>query len=346
MNSIVRKSFWDATRWALGIGLLLSTSAVVGCGDDDGGTAAKPAQKQIAVIAKSTVNAYWKAVEAGAKRAGEEAGVTILWTGPDSETNHTQQANMVDNMVNRGVDGIVLAPTNVDALVRPVESATAKGTPVILVDSTLNSDKPISVIATDNYAAGRQAAEALINAIGDNRPNGGKVVMLRFLEGSGSTEAREKGFIDRINEEDGLELLDDAYTKGGGSTTDATDTADALLRRQTKSNALAVDGIFASNQPTAIGMLRKIEQMRAGGVTINAPFVGFDAHEVLLAGIREGKVAAIVTQDPNQMGYKGVMAMVDHLGGKAVEPNVATSTLTVTAENIDEPATKAITLEE
>src|SRR5215213_9578968 len=122
--------------------------------------------KKIAVIAKSTVNAYWKAVEAGARQAAQESGVEILWTGPDAETNHTQQADMIDNMVNRRVDGIVLAPTNFEALVRAVDTAVARGTPVVIIDSPVNSKKPVSVIATDNEAAGKQAAEALIKAIG------------------------------------------------------------------------------------------------------------------------------------------------------------------------------------
>lgn len=327
---------------ALGIGV----SMLGGCGEGGGEPGADADAPQIAVIAKSTVNAYWKAVEAGAREAAAETGARIIWTGPDAETNHTQQANMVDNMVNRGVDGVVLAPTNVDALVRPVESAVARGVPVILIDSTLNSDKPLSVIATDNYAAGRQAAEALIAAIGEQRPHGGKVIMLRFLEGSGSTEAREQGFADRIAEEQGLELADSMYTKGGGSTTDAADTADALLRRFMEGNAVKVDGIFASNQPTAIGMLRKIEQFRAQGVRIDAPYVGFDAHEVLLQAVRDGKIAALVVQDPKQMGRLGVEQMVRHLKGEPVEPQIATATLTVTIQNIDEPTVRTITLQE
>jgi len=323
---------------------------LAGCGKSDSeAPTTKPAAaagggKQIAVIAKSTVNAYWKAVETGAKQAAAEQNVSIIWTGPDSETNHTQQSNMVDNMVNRGVAGIVIAPTNVDALVRPVESAIARGVPVLLIDSTLNSDKPISVIATDNFAAGKQAAEALVKAIGDKKTFGGKVIMLRFLEGSGSTEAREKGFSEGIKSA-GLTLVDSAYTKGGGSTTDAADTADALLRRYIKDNTIQVDGIFASNQPTAIGMLRKLQQFKAGGTKIDVPFVGFDAHEVLLAGIRSGEVAAIVTQDPKQMGYLGVKNMLAHLSGEKIEKTVATSVATVTKENIDKPEIKAITLE-
>jgi ribose transport system substrate-binding protein len=317
-----------------------ASSGATGSGSG-AGDAKRP---QIAVIAKSTVNAYWKAVEAGVRQAGSEAGVDVVWTGPDAESNHSQQASMVDNMVNRGVAGIVLAPTNVDALVRPVELAVGKGIPVVLVDSTVNSDKPASVIATDNEAAGRQAADALAAAIGDNKPFGGKVIMLRFLEGSGSTERREKGFADRI-EELGLDLTESAYTKGSGSTTDAADTADALLRRHTKDGKVQVDGIFASNQPTAIGMLRKIEQFQAQGTAIDAPYVGFDAHEVLLAAVRSGRVAAIVTQDPKQMGYLGVKTLVRVIRGEKVEPTISTATATVTKANIDDPKIKAVTLE-
>ena len=340
-----------SVRSTLGVAFTLSLSMAMvlgGCGKSESDpNAAAPSgggKKQIAVIAKSTVNSYWKAVEAGAKQAGEEEGVEILWTGPDAETNHSQQANMVDNMVNRGVAGIVLAPTNVDALVRPVDSAVAKGVPVVLIDSTLNSKKPVSVIATDNYAAGRMAADALVAAIGDNKKFGGKVIMLRYLEGSGSTERREQGFSDRVKEA-GLTLVDSAYTKGGGSTTDAADTADALLRRFVKDNAVQVDGIFASNQPTAIGMLRKIEQFTAQGTKIDVPFVGFDAHEVLLAGVRSGKVAAIVTQDPKRMGYLGVKTMVEVVTGKAAAGEINTETATVTKANIDDPKIKAVTLE-
>ncbi len=323
----------------------------VGCKDKSSDTvtsntpAAPAPTTQIAVIAKSTVNAYWKAVEAGARKAGAELNVNIIWTGPDAETNHSQQANMVDDMANKGVNGIVLAPTNVDALVRPVESAVAKGIPVVLIDSTLNSDKPASVIATDNYAAGKQAAEALIAAMPKQHKYGGKVIMLRFLEGSGSTEAREKGFSDRIAAEQGLTLIDSAYTKGGGSTTDAADTADALIRRYIgrDNNELQVDGIFASNQPTAIGMLRKLDQFRAQGVSISATYVGFDAHDVLLQGIRDGKIAALVVQDPMTMGYLGVKTMVQLLSGQKVDAKIPTATATVTKDNIDTPAIKTVT---
>ena len=318
-----------------------STTTASGGG---GGTSAP--KKQIAVIAKSVANVYWEAVHSGAQKAADEEGVEIQWTGPASETEHVQQGNMVDNMVNSKVDGIVIAPTNVDALVRPVESAVARGVPVVLIDSTLHSDKPSSVITTDNYAAGSQAAEALIAAMGTTHKFGGKVIMLRFLEGSGSTEAREKGFADRIAREPGLTLSDQTYTKGAGTTTDAASTADALLRRNmSPDNVLQADGIFGSNQQCATGMLDTIVKFKAQGDTITAPFVGFDSSEELLGGVRDGKIAALVVQDPAKMGYLGVKTMVKLLKGEPVDAKIATATVTVTKANIDDPAIKAVTLQ-
>ncbi len=327
-------------------GLIGAVMLLAACGESDSTTSADGDDaQQIAVIAKSTVNAFWKAVEAGARDAAQDLDVEILWTGPDAETMHTQQANMVDNMVNRGVDGIVLAPTNFNALVRPVESAAQRGVPIVLIDSQLNSEAPLSIVATDNYAAGRMAGETLVDAMGDARPHGGRVIMLRFLEGSASTEAREKGFSDVIAQTPGLQLVDSAYTKGSGSTTDAADTADALLRRHMRDDTLEVAGIFASNQPTAIGMLRKIEQFQAQGKTIGVTYVGFDSHDVLLKGIRDRKIDAIIVQDPLRMGYLGVERMVKHLNGEPIDAFVDTGAHRVTIDNVDDPDIRKITLQ-
>lgn len=328
------------------IGLVFS---IQGCGNSSSNTPPAGAQTQsgslqIAVIGKSTVNDYWKAVEAGARKAAKEDGVEIIWTGPDAETNHTLQGNMVDNMVSRGVSGIVIAPTNFTALVRPIESAVERGVPVVLIDSTLDSQKPVSLVATDNHAGGVKAGEALAAAIGDNKKFNGKVVMLRFLEGSGSTEEREAGFIEAAKAA-GLDVVETQYTKGTGSTTDAADTADALLRRHIVDNVLQLDGIFASNQPTAIGMLRKLEQFKSQGVVIDCPFIGFDAHDVLLQGVRDGKIAGLVVQDPVNMGYLGVKTMVTYLRGQPIEAFVNTGVTLVNKDNIDNPDIKVLTLQ-
>lgn len=319
--------------------LLLLSLCVAGCGDS---SAPKSDRKQIAVIAKSTVNSYWKAVEAGARQAGTELNVDILWDGPTAETDHTGQANLIDNMLNRGVDGIVLAPTSVEGSKKPLENAASKKVPVVIIDSDAGSKSYVSFVATDNFAAGKQAAEALVKAIGTNKPHGGKVIMLRFLEGSGSTEQREKGFTEVI-EAAGMKVVESVYTKGTGAPNDANESADALLRRFIVDGTLQVDGIFASNQPTAIGMLKKLQDMKAAGTKIDAPFVGFDAHDILLKGIRDGSVAAIVTQDPKTMGYEGVKTMVAHLKGEKVAEKIATATATITKANIDDPKIKAVT---
>ena len=305
-----------------------------------GGNAGE-ATTTIAVIGKTTVNDYWEAVEAGAKKAGEEFDVEILWTGPDSETMHTQQSDMVENMINRGVDGIVIAPTNFTAQVRPIENAVERDIPVVIFDSPLDSDAPISTVATNNKVGGEEAGKALAAAIGDDKKFGGKVIMLRFLEGSASTEQREAGFI-AAAEAAGLDVVDTQYTKGQGGTNDAADTADAMLRGHIKNNVLELDGIFASNQPTAVGMVRKLDEFRKQGVEISARFVGFDSHVVLNQGIRDGKIDGLIVQDPKNMGYLGVKTMVESLKGEQVESFVDTGVTLVNESNINDPAIKEL----
>ena len=316
-----------------------SDSDSAGSGSGSGGGVEK--KYTLAVIGKTTVNDYWEAVESGAMVAGEELGAKILWTGPDAETNHTQQSEIVDNMVNRSVDGIVLAPTNFTALVRAVESAVKRGIPVIIIDSPLDTDTTTSTVATNNREGGRVAGEALAAAIGENATYGGKVAMLRFLEGSASTEQREEGF-EKAAGSAGLKLVDDPYTKGQGGTTDAADTADALLRRHIKNNVLELDGIFASNQPTAVGMVRKLDEFRKQGFTINAKVVGFDSHTVLNQAVRDGKLVGIVVQDPQNMGRLGVKTMIDHLEDRAVEAFVDTGVTLVNKDNIEDPDIKTL----
>src|SRR3569833_17799 len=110
---------------------------------------------QIAVIPKGTTHEYWKSVHAGAVKAEQElqaAGtkVKIIWKGPLREDDRNGQTDVVETFVTQGVQGIVLAPLDSEALVRPAEDAVAKGIPVVVMDSALDSKKAASFVATDN----------------------------------------------------------------------------------------------------------------------------------------------------------------------------------------------------
>ena len=150
--------------------------------------------KRIAVIPKGTTHVFWKTVEAGARKAAEEAGVEMIWKGPLKEDDRAEQIKVVEQFVSEGVDGICLAPLDTDALARPVSTAMGRNIPVVIFDSSLKGEPGkdfVSYVATNNTRGGEMAGEQLVKLLGGK----GKAVLLRYSPGSGSTAEREEGFL-------------------------------------------------------------------------------------------------------------------------------------------------------
>ena len=121
---------------------------------------------RVIVIPKGTTHEFWKTLHAGTLKAADELGnVDVIWQGPQKEDDRVQQIALVQSAIVAGVDGIVLAPLDARALVDPVEAAVAKGIPVVIFDSALESTKMMSYVATNNYnggvLAGRRMGELL-----------------------------------------------------------------------------------------------------------------------------------------------------------------------------------------
>jgi ribose transport system substrate-binding protein len=291
---------------------------------------------QIAVIPKGTTHEYWKSINAGAIKAQRElkaAGtdVTIIWKGPLLEDDREQQIQVVENFVGRGVSAIVLAPLDSRALVAPVEDAVNAGIPVIVIDSGLLSKKPSSTVATNNRKGGQIGAKRLGTLLGGK----GRVIMLRYEVGSASTEEREAGFLEVMKSDfPGIDLIStDQY--GGATRETAYKASQNLLNRF----GATTDGVFACNESTASGMLLALREQ---GMTGKVKFVGFDANEQLVSALKQGEVQGLVVQDPVKMGYLGVMAAVDVLHHKAVEPMIDTGVGLVTTENMNDPQVAAL----
>src|SRR5215203_4071689 len=107
-------------------------------------------RRTVAVIPKGVSHFFWQSVHAGALAAGKEAGVEIMWKGPAQETDYAGQTNIVEDAINRRVDGIVLAPTHKDALVPVVERAARERIPVIIFNEAVGTENYVSYVATDN----------------------------------------------------------------------------------------------------------------------------------------------------------------------------------------------------
>ncbi len=310
---------------------VLLASLCVACGR---GSSSR--QLSIAVIPKGTTHEFWKSIHAGAIKASREltaqgTPVTIIWKGPFREDDREQQVQVVEGFLSQGIQGIVLAPLDNRALVRPVEEAQQAGVPTVIIDSGLESDVPISFVATDNRKGGRMAADRLGERLGGR----GKVLMLRYAEGSASTTEREAGFLEELQARYPNITLVSTDQYAGPTRETAKQASENLLNRY----GGVLQGIFTPNESSTIGMLLALQDIGKAG---KVRFVGFDASAILIDAIRSGQLDGVVVQNPMRMGYLGVMTMADHLRGKQVERRVDTGVALVTLANLDSAATQAL----
>jgi ribose transport system substrate-binding protein len=290
----------------------------------------------IAVIPKGTTHEFWKSINAGAVKAqreltGKGTKVEIIWKGPLREDDRDQQIQVVENFMARRVSGIVLAPLDSQALVRPVANAAQAGVPVVIIDSGLKSEKYVSFVATDNYKGGQIAGEHLGKLLGEK----GNVILLRYAVGSASTEAREEGFLDAIKKFPDIKIL--SSDQHAGATRElAYQTSQNLLNRFGRE----VNGIFAVNETATVAMAKALRDIgRAGG---KVKMIGFDSGTPSVQDLKNGDVQGLVVQNPMRMGYLGVVTMVKHLQGEPVDKRVDTGVVLVTPENMEKTEIKEL----
>ena len=258
----------------------------------------------------------------------------MVWKGPLKEDDLKSQIDIVQSMTAQGVAGIVLAPLNDKALLNPVKAAAAAGIPVVIFDSDLQGQAHLSFVATDNKAAGARAAEHLGKALA----GAGKVVVLRYQEGSASTAARESGFIEALKKSFPAVTLVSDSQYGGATTESAFATSENLLAAS-KAAEGGVAGVFCPNESTTFGMLLAL---RKAGLAGKIKLVGFDASDKLIQGLREGHIEGLVVQNPLRMGELAVRALVGHLRGQKQEARTDTGSRVVTKADLDAPEVKEL----
>lgn len=319
----------------------VATVFFAGCGKGSNetptsGTKSKPAaKKRIAVIPKGTTHPFWKSVEAGALEAGKENDFEIIWKGAIVESDRAQQIQIIKQFVTQKVDGIVLAPLDAKApgIIRAVKDANAAGIPVVIMDSALNAEAGkdyISFTATSNKDAGIKGGEKLAELIGKK----GKVVILRYMEGSGSTENREAGCIEALKKYKDIEIIADPYAAGNGTIAAAKNRSIGMITKLKEA-----DGVFASNDPATVGMLGAL---KSKGLIGKIKFVGFDASRPPVTALKKNEIQALVAQNPFNMGYKAVTALAKNFKGEKVELRIDTGCGVLTPDNLDTEESKKL----
>jgi len=279
----------------------------------------------IAVIPKGRAHLFWQSVQAGAVAAARENGVEIIWNGPTSETDYTGQIQIVEAMINRRVDAIAVAPIDKKAMVGVVERANREKIPVVIFDSGIETENFVSQVATDNYAAGRLAAERM----GEVLNGKGKVVIVAVQPGAASTMAREQGFEDAIKEKfPGIQILDKRF--GMADYAKSLAVAENMLTAHPN-----LDGLFASNESSTVGAAQAVKARQS-----KLKLVGFDWSPTLLEDLKAGLIDSLVVQHPFKMGQESVLAAVNYLKKKPVKKINDLAPRLILASDLDKPDVK------
>lgn len=311
------------------VGFMMTLAMLAGCQQSAGGGGGRGSSGKmtIAVIPKGTTHDFWTAVHAGAKAAGDEFGVNIIWKGPTDEGKFADQISIVEDMITRRVDGIVLAPTHGKSLVDVILKAHDKKIPLTIFDSDADVDpsKYVTFAATDNYKGGVIAARELSRLIG----NKGNVALVKVMPGGVSTMRREAGFEETLKKEfPNVKLI--AWQYGLALREKSQAAAEDILT----AHPGKIDGFFGSNETSAVGILLALGQRNLLG---KIKFVGFDASPQLIAGLAKGDIDGLIVQAPFKMGYEGVRSIVDYKAGKSVPKRIDTGVAFITKANMKQP---------
>lgn len=282
---------------------------------------------EIAVIVKNTNSNFWQNVNKGASAATEaQSEHTMTFSGASSDVAISEQVSLVENAINRRVAGIVLAPSDPEALAPIVKRAFEAGIPVAIIDSALSDDAKQyyqAFLSTDNCTAGKLSAEMMIKAAGTE----GKVAVMSYTAGSGSEIGRVGCFIEYLEGNSSIEVVGPFYSQSLMATA-LNQTTDVLAANPD------LIGIFGANEPTAVGMGRAIEQ---AGKAKQLVALGFDGNTDLQDMVKSGTLLATAVQGSFQMGELGVNTVIDLIAGKKVTDFIDTGVVMVTKENIDSP---------
>lgn len=287
---------------------------------------------EIAVIIKTSNSNFWQNVSKGANEAIKKyPGFFVTVQGPASESNVAEELAMVENAVNRRVAGIVLAPSDPDALIPGIKKAWEAKIPVVLIDSLISKAGERyyqSFLATDNDKAGELCAQKMIEAVGTT----GKVAIMSYVAGVGSEIGRVGGFRRYLAEHSKLTVVGPFYSQSQMATA-LNQTTDVLAANPD------LRGIFGANEPTAVGMGRAIVQAGKAGKVVA---IGFDGNEDLQKFVRDGTLDAIAVQGSHAMGFKGIDTVMEVIKGRKPPKFVNTGVVIVTKGNIESPDAKNV----
>lgn len=298
-----------------------------------GGAAAAQDDITITLVPGLTTDAFYITMNRGAQAAADALGITVDFQGAE-EFDPVLQTPVLDAVIARGPDAILIAPTDTTQMIEPLRRANDAGITVLTVDTFIDDGKyqdgagdgdfPMSYIASDNVGGGRMAARFMAEAIGGE----GKVYVSNVRPGISTTDQREEGFKAEMAENfPNVTVLDTQYNENDASL--AASQFSAVLARNPD-----VIGVFGANLFSALGAGNGVAGAgKADDVTV----IAFDAPQSIVDNISTGLVDAAIAQHPAEIGYFGVMAAYAVLTGNSVPVSIGTGFTVINADNVNDP---------
>jgi ribose transport system substrate-binding protein len=309
----------------VGAALVLVTAA---CGGGSSSNNASGGQQYIAIVSKGFQHQFWQAVKKGAEQEAAKQNVRITFEGPASETEIESQVTMLTNALGRQPAALAFAALDSKAAAPLLQQAKSRNIPVVAFDSGVDSDLPVTTVATDNKAAAGEAAKHMAQAIG----NSGKVALVVHDQTSRTGVDRRDGFIAWMKANaPGVQVLEPQY--GGGDQAKSADITKAIIAANPD-----VKGIYGANEGSAIGVLRGIAESGKQGISV----IGFDSGKAQIDAIRSGAMLGAVTQNPVGMGAQTVVSAVKAIKGEQQDKTINSGYYWYDKSNIDSPEIAAV----
>ena len=301
----------------------LLTAASLFCLLSSCGTSADTATRHsVALVAKSTYTEFWLSVFAGAEAAAAEYNLELTIAGPETEEDYEAQNRMIAEAVEGGAEALVFSAIDFENNAAAIDAAAQAGVEIVSIDSGVGSDAVRTYIGTDNYAAGRMAAQAALESVEGPL----RVGLVNYDEGTANGQERERGVRDALEESGRAQIVGTVTTLVEAAQAQA-DTA-ALLSAHPEINVLV-----AFNEPVSVGAAQAVEEL---GREDDVFLVGFDSNVITIEGLQSGSVDALIVQNPYAMGYLGMESAYRLLTGQggSLESTVDTSTQIVYRSNM------------
>ena len=292
------------TRRILG---LLTLALVIGGAD------ASPTRPHLALVVKTFRNPYFEAMVDGAEDGAADLGASIEVTAPDYETSIDQQIEIVNQLVDKKVDGILLAPADSVRVIPALKRAEAAGIPVVNIDNPIGAEavakaglKPIPVITVDNEDGAYRALKSVLAGF-DPSKRTIKAAIVEGIRGAENGEARKAGALKAFGEDRRVTLV--ASETGEWERNRGAEVAADIIARTPD-----LDLLFCANDNMALGALSALATVGASKVKV----VGYDALPEALDAVRAGMLAATVNQRAARQGRMGIEYLLKQLRGEPV----------------------------